>query len=172
MSFSGHQPYNPTAEAETRDLIVIANDGFFPGLDQGDFIRVERITDEYRSETITHALVLGIDAANTAIAGTLFDAGWMDEWTVLVEVPATELGGQHLLTLWYTDAVYAWAKCHLMGEYATMNRKKEAENVGKETAERCPVLMARFRLALAKLSSYDPYSKRATSSDGFSAVLL
>lgn len=150
MSFSGHQPYNPTATALVRKPVTLANDGFFPDVVVDDFLAVERITDEYRDEVIHHALLLGMKSANSDLA-TRACAAMKAGWVTLTDIPSCELGNIHLLGLLYKDAVYAWAKCHLMREYATMNRKKEAENVGKESHERCPELLARYREAIGEL---------------------
>lgn len=150
MSFSGHQPYDPTAAATAREDFTIANDGFFPDITLSGFLLVERITDEYRTDTIRHALLLAMRQANRDLADTACQ--WLRVgWLTLADVPCAELGGDNLNLLLYREAVYAWAKCQLLQEYPTMNRKQEAANLGKEGEGRCPELMARYRDAIGQL---------------------
>ena len=153
MSYSGHQPYDPIAIAIPREPVIIANDGFFPDISVPEFIAVARITDEYRDETIQSALRNSMLECSKALAQA--KARWQPDYATLAAIPAGQVGGKHNLIQKYCTAVYAWAKCYLLREYPTMNRKKEAENVGKESPERCRNLLDRFETAIEDLTGYD-----------------
>lgn len=163
MSFSGHQPYEPTATASPRAAILITNDGFFPDIQFADFIATARITDEYRDEIIHHALCEAILEANKPLVDR--KSLWLVDYHTLSAVPAGQVGGKHTLIHKYCTAVYAYAKCYLLSEYPTMNRKKEAENVGKESPERCRELLDRFETAIEDLNGYDASTQTFSASN-------
>lgn len=173
MSFSGHDPYDPSAIAQARTAKTFKNvDGFYPDIDQGEFLLVERITNEYRTESIEQALILAMNQANLDLHSRACE--WVKlgyeslvsvpnpalvAWVKPIEVTSEPMEPtpepmelpisiyEHL----YKTMVFAWAKCHLLHAYPTMNRKKEAENMGKDADERCPDLMARYNSAMGQL---------------------
>lgn len=152
MSFSGHQPYDPTAEAAAREDFTLTNDGFYPDIESTHFLGEMRITDEYRTESIRKQLrtaVLEVNARLQDYACAHWGAG--QGWPTLAESPAVQIDGESSLVLWYRDAVYSLAKCYLMREYATLNRKEQAENIGKEAPARCQELVAAANLAIRRL---------------------
>ena len=153
MSFSGHQPYDPTAGATPRQPVIITSDGFFPGINVPEFVAIARISDEYRDEAIQDALRESILECNKALMHQ--KSLWMPLYPTLADVPAGQVWGKHSLVQKYCTAVYSWAKCQLLKEYPTMNRKKEAANVGKESPERCRDLLERFETAIEAITSYD-----------------
>lgn len=159
MSFSGTDPNDPTATAAEPFLqlpdTLITNDGFFPTISFHDFIRVTRINREYRVETIIHHLRLAIMRANRDLAAC--KAQWQQAGhESLEEVPdngclAAELDGTTALELNYKEAVYCWAKRELMFAYATMNRKDQAANAGKESEDTGDRLQHRYIFAINHL---------------------
>lgn len=160
MSFSGFQPPDSTQPAIERGNVMLNNDGFFPVINVSHFIRTERISDEYRGEVITRALqvtMLNVNHTLQSLACTWVRQGYF----ALNDVPAIqyptidngEETAQSFFCLMYEEAVYSLSKCRLMHDYATMNRKEQAENVGKEALKRCPDLQNRYNFAIDQLFS-------------------
>lgn len=153
MSFNGENTQDATAAGETPLLEIdepISSGDFLPEIDFNDFIKVERINREYRVDSITHQLLIAITRVTGDLTPRLTE--WQEAgYTTLADVPSLELGSILAFELQYKEAVYVWAKCALMQEYATMNRKDQAENVGKEAHARCPSLMQRYADAIAYL---------------------
>lgn len=112
---------------------TISNDGFFPDLSLGDFIRDYRIAVEYETEAVEHHLIMAVLDINTQLAGR------RDDWEAggaenLEDVEQDTLGDIKALVEHYKRACYAQAKATLFGLFNSMVQKSEAEN-GAKTGE-------------------------------------
>jgi hypothetical protein len=114
----------------------VANDGFWPDLSLSDLMDRYRIPSEYANDTISWGLSLALVRVNEQLDRAknnvltmpfeTFDA-YLESMTILYGKPA--------LTVHYEHAVYSYAKAFLLQQFSTMNRRKEAVNEAKESAE-------------------------------------
>lgn len=142
-SFSGHT--NEKIEGE-----VVTNNGFFPDIDLGDFQEKYRIDTEYRLASIKVQIVNAMQFVNTELMRSCCD------WTrlgyyELSAVPSGFINAQHWYCQRYETAVMLKAKAELLKEYATMNRRDEAENIGKESYESYAHLIEQSSMAINDL---------------------
>lgn len=106
----------------------VANDGFWPDLSLSDLMNRYRIPSEYADDTISWGLSLALvrvneqlDRAKKAVLGMPFET--------------LEASSAAALNVHYEHAVYSYAKAFLLQQFSTMNRRKEAVNEAKESAE-------------------------------------
>jgi hypothetical protein len=114
----------------------VANDDFWPDLSLSDLMSRYRIPSEYADDTISWGLSLALVRVNEQLERAkravlvmpfeTFDA-YLESMTILYGKPA--------LTVHYEHAVYSYAKAFLLQQFSTMNRRKEAENMAKESSE-------------------------------------
>ncbi|AWX99517.1 hypothetical protein A8139_05560 [Marinomonas primoryensis] len=114
----------------------VANDGFWPDLSLSDLMDRYRIPSEYADDTISWGLSLALvrvneqlDRAKNNVLAMPFESfdAYLESMTILYGKPA--------LSVHYEHAVYSYAKAFLLQQFSTMNRRKEAVNEAKESAE-------------------------------------
>ncbi len=123
-----------TGKPETFLNSTIANDGFFPNLSLGDFQVFYRLPVEFKQEVVEHHLRLAMVDCNAKLEDK------KNEWVLLgacelAQADGREIGGKNILVEQYQRAVFCHAKATMLREFATVNRRQEAENLGKESAE-------------------------------------
>ncbi len=110
----------------------VANDGFWPELSLSDLMNRYRIQSEYADDTISWGLSLALvrvneqlERAKQAVLIMPFEtfAGYLESSSAAA------------LNVHYEHAVYSYAKAFLLKQFSTMNRRKEAVNEAKESAE-------------------------------------
>lgn len=124
MSFTG----KPQAFLNT----VIANDGFFPELNLGEFQKTYRIPAEYQQEMVEQKLRIAMSDCNQLLA--VRKADWISLGILKLEdLDWGDIGGVPATVDQYKSAVYCRAKGLLLMEFATTNRRVQAENEAKES---------------------------------------
>ncbi len=110
----------------------VANDGFWPDLLLSDLMSRYRIPSEYADDTISWGLSLALVRVNEDIERVKQTvlAMPLESFTEYLE-SSSEAG----LKVHYEHAVYSYAKAYLLQQFSTMNRRKEAENLAKESQE-------------------------------------
>jgi len=127
MSFSG----KPTTFVEQ----AIENDGFWPNLSVAEFQKGYRLPAEYLVDMLVTDLTTAMIEVNRDLAKRKSD--WQNVGVTNVEtadpmvLPERTFHGET-----YKRAVYCRAKASLLTQFATVNRRESAENVGKELPER------------------------------------
>ena len=141
MSFSG----NPTKFANQ----AIGNDGFWPELSIAEFQKAYRLPGEYLVELLAAELVTAMVEVNTDLAKrkALWQAAGV---SIDVTDSAVRSEGFFRAEL-YRRAVYCRAKASLLTQFATVNRREAAENVGKELPERSETFLAFSQAAVRSL---------------------
>ena len=136
MSFSG----KPTTLVEQQ----IDNDGFWPDLSVSEFQKGYRLPGEYLGEMLAADLKTAMVEVNTDLSrvkAKLQAAGISNlEAAAGVTTPA-EWAYAYKVVL-YKRAVYCRAKASLLTQFATVNRRESAENLGKELPERSETFLA------------------------------
>lgn len=117
-----------TGRPQTFDDATVANDGFFPSFTLGDFNAGARVDTSINAQLVQIALENAMAETNTDLQ-TLKTQGLAGGFLTLRETP---LAGAESL---YLRAVFCRAKAVLVKEFATLTRKKEAENTAREGEE-------------------------------------
>ncbi|WP_449126148.1 head completion/stabilization protein [Pseudomonas viridiflava] len=142
MSFSG----KPTTFVEQ----AIENDGFWPDLSVTEFQKGYRLPAEYLVELLAADLTTAMDEVNTDLAK--LKAQWQGAGVSYVEsADTTVLLKRTSPTPIYKRAVYSRAKASLLTQFATVNRRESAENIGKELPERSETFLAFSQAAVRSL---------------------
>ncbi|QHF01221.1 head completion/stabilization protein [Pseudomonas asturiensis] len=142
MSFSG----KPTVLMDER----VQNDGFWPDLSVSELQKGYRLPAEYLVELLTAELTMAMVEVNTDLAKK--KAQWQDAGVSRVEsADTTVLPKRTYVTALYKRAVYTRAKATLLTQFATVNRRESAENVGKELPERSETFLAFSQAAVRAL---------------------
>lgn len=142
MSFSG----KPTTFVEQ----AIENDGFWPDLSVTEFQKGYRLPAEYLVEMLAADLNMAMVEVNTDLAK--LKARWQGAGVSNVEsADTTILPGRTFQAATYKRAVYSRAKASLLTQFATVNRRESAENVGKELPERSETFLAFSQAAVRSL---------------------
>ncbi|MBC3957690.1 head completion/stabilization protein [Pseudomonas triticifolii] len=142
MSFSG----KPTVLMDER----VQNDGFWPDLSVSEFQKGYRLPAEYLVELLTAELTMAMVEVNTDLAKK--KAQWQDAGVSRVEsADTTVLPERTYQAALYKRAVYTRAKATLLTQFATVNRRESAENVGKELPERSETFLAFSQAAVRAL---------------------
>ncbi|RMV46329.1 Prophage PssSM-01, putative head completion/stabilization protein [Pseudomonas syringae pv. papulans] len=142
MSFSG----KPTTFVEQ----AIENDGFWPDLSVAEFQKGYRLPAEYLVEMLAADLNMAMVEVNTDLAK--LKARWQGVGVSNVEsADTTILPERTFQAATYKRAVYSRAKASLLTQFATVNRRESAENVGKELPERSETFLAFSQAAVRSL---------------------
>ena len=142
MSFSG----KPTTFVEQ----IIENDGFWPNLSVAEFQKGYRLPAEYLGEMLAADLTMAMFEVNTDLAQ--LKARWQDAGVSSVEsADTTILPERTYQAATYKRAVYTRAKASLLIQFATVNRREAAENIGKELPERSETFVALSQAAVRSL---------------------
>ncbi|PHN24143.1 head protein [Pseudomonas syringae pv. syringae] len=142
MSFSG----KPTTFVEQ----AIENDGFWPDLSVTEFQKGYRLPAEYLVEMLAADLNMAMVEVNTDLAK--LKARWQGAGVSNVEsADTTILPERTFQAATYKRAVYSRAKASLLTQFATINRRESAENVGKELPERSETFLAFSQAAVRSL---------------------
>ncbi|RMN67609.1 putative prophage PSSB64-01, head completion/stabilization protein [Pseudomonas syringae] len=142
MSFSG----KPTTVVEQ----AIENDGFWPDLSVSEFQKGYRLPAEYLVEMLAADLNMAMVEVNTDLAK--LKARWQGAGVSNVEsADTTVLPERTFQAATYKRAVYSRAKASLLTQFATVNRRESAENVGKELPERSETFLAFSQAAVRSL---------------------
>ncbi|POD29697.1 head protein [Pseudomonas syringae pv. syringae] len=142
MSFSG----KPTTFVEQ----AIENDGFWPDLSVTEFQKGYRLPAEYLVEMLAADLNMAMVEVNTDLAK--LKARWQGAGVSNVEsADTTILPERTFQAATYKRAVYSRAKASLLTQFATVNRREGAENVGKELPERSETFLAFSQAAVRSL---------------------
>ncbi|KPX47549.1 Prophage PssSM-01, putative head completion/stabilization protein [Pseudomonas syringae pv. helianthi] len=142
MSFSG----KPTTFVEQ----AIENDGFWPDLSVNEFQKGYRLPAEYLVEMLAADLNMAMVEVNTDLAK--LKARWQGAGVSNVEsADTTILPERTFQAATYKRAVYSRAKASLLTQFATVNRRESAENVGKELPERSETFLAFSQAAVRSL---------------------
>lgn len=145
MSFSG----KPTAFVE----LTIKNDAFWPDLAVSEFQKGYRMPAEYLVELLADELTLAVDEVNADLARVKVElqaSGVLSIETAASASTAESWSYAHKIML-YKRAVYARAKASLLTQFATVNRRESAENIGKELPERSETFLAFSQAAVRSL---------------------
>lgn len=145
MSFSG----KPTTVVEQ----TIENNGFWPDLSLAEYQKAYRLPGEYLSETLVTQLVVAMSEVNADLArveGVLRDAGVSNLEAAADPITAQGWGYRAKVAL-YKRAVYCRAKATALTDFATINRREPAENLGKEAPERTDTFLAYSQQAIRTL---------------------
>ncbi|MCD5982744.1 head completion/stabilization protein [Pseudomonas alliivorans] len=142
MSFSG----KPTSFVEQ----AIENDGFWPDLSVTEFQKGYRLPAEYLVEMLAADLTMAMVEVNTDLARK--KAQWQAAGVSNVEsADTTVLPERTFQAATYKRAVYSRAKASLLTQFATVNRRESAENIGKELPERSETFLAFSQAAVRSL---------------------
>lgn len=142
MSFSG----KPTSFVEQ----AIENDGFWPDLSVTEFQKGYRLPAEYLVEMLAADLTMAMVEVNTDLARK--KAQWQAAGVSNVEsADTTVLPQRTFQAATYKRAVYSRAKASLLTQFATVNRRESAENIGKELPERSETFLAFSQAAVRSL---------------------
>ena len=142
MSFSG----KPTTFVEQ----AIENDGFWPDLSVAEFQKGYRLPAEYLVEMLAADMNMAMIEVNTDLAK--LKARWQGAGVSNVEsADTTVLPERTFQAATYKRAVYSRAKASLLTQFATVNRRESAENVGKELPERSETFLAFSQAAVRSL---------------------
>jgi hypothetical protein len=126
MSFSG----KPTALVER----AIPNDGFWPDLGVSEFQTGYRLPAEYLVDLLAEGITSAMGEVNLDLAKR--KAAWQAGG--ITNVAAADpllLQERDFYAASYKRAVYCRAKAFLLQQFATVNRRESAENLGKEAPE-------------------------------------
>lgn len=142
MSFSG----KPTTLVE----LAIENDGFWPNLDVAEFQKGYRLPAEYLVELLTAELATAMTEVNSDLA--TYKARWQNQGVTRLEsADPTVLPERTFQAATYKRAVYCRAKASLLPQFATVTRRENAENIGKEAPERVETFLAFSQQAVRAL---------------------
>ena len=127
MSFSG----KPTTFVEQ----IIENDGFWPDLSVTEFQKGYRLPAEYLVDMLVTDLTTALVEVNRDLAKCKSE--WQNVGITNVEsADPMVLPERTFQAATYKRAVYCRAKASLLTQFATVNRRESAENIGKELPER------------------------------------
>jgi len=145
MSFSG----KPTTVVDQ----TIENNGFWPDLSLAEYQKAYRLPGEYLSETLATQLVVAVSEVNADLArveAVLRDAGVSNLGAAADPMTVQGWGYASKVAL-YKRAVYCRAKATALTDFATINRREAAENLGKEAPERTETFLAYSQQAIRTL---------------------
>lgn len=128
----------------------VANDGFFPDLNLGDLQKVYRIPAEYTQEMVITHLQLAMSDCNHMLAVKRHEWKGLG-FDTLQAVADNEVGIDVMFVHQYKRAVFMRAKGLLLMQFATMNRRDQAENLAKESEETYQECLAQSGRAIRRL---------------------
>lgn len=113
---------------------VIENDGFWPNLSLAAFQGSYRLPGEYLATLLVDELNTAMHEVNRDLAK--IKARWQGNGVSNLEsADSTVLPERTFMAAMYLRAVYTRAKAQLLPQFASVNRRTEAENVAKEAPE-------------------------------------
>ncbi len=114
---------------------AVENDGFWPGLSLSEFQKSYRLPAEYLVDMLVTDLKTAMVEVNLDLAK--LKARWQGAGVSRIEsADTTVLPERTYKVELYKRAVYTRAKASLLTQFATVNRRAEAENTAKELPER------------------------------------
>lgn len=114
---------------------IIENDGFWPDLSMVEFQKSYRLPAEYLVDMLATDLNTAMHEVNLDLAR--LKARWQAAGVSHVETAdSTVLPERTYQAQLYKRAVYTRAKASLLTQFATVTRRAEAENAGKQAPER------------------------------------
>ncbi|WP_296059586.1 head completion/stabilization protein [uncultured Amphritea sp.] len=140
MSFSGITRQDVQAT-------TLANAAFFPDVELKEFVDTYRIPSDYHTSMVTEQLYLAMSDINLQLNNWRKDQIALGV-TALEDAEAEAIGNVSPLVRLYKQAVFCLAKAKLLTDFATVFRKAEAENLGKEAPEREEKLMEQSNQAV------------------------
>lgn len=133
MSFSG----KPTTFVDR----PIPNDGFWPDLALAEFQAAYRLPAEFLTELLAEGVTQAMGEVNRDLAKR--KAAWQAAGISNVEAAdPLVLQERTFYAATYKRAVYCRAKAFLLQQFATVNRRDSAENLGKEAPEQHEVFLS------------------------------
>ncbi|WP_323600738.1 head completion/stabilization protein [Pseudomonas putida] len=128
----------------------IENDGFWPDLSVSEFQKGYRLPAEYLVDMLATDLTTAMHEVNLDLAK--LKARWQDVGVSNVEsADSTVLPERTFQASLYKRAVYTRAKASLLTQFATVTRREQAENTGKELPERADTFLAFSQQAVRAL---------------------
>ncbi|MBF8766688.1 head completion/stabilization protein [Pseudomonas putida] len=113
---------------------IIENDGFWPNLSVAEFQKGYRLPAEYVVDMLATDLDTAMHEVNLDLAR--LKARWQAAGVSHVETAdSTVLPERTYQAQLYKRAVYTRAKASLLTQFATVTRRAEAENAGKQAPE-------------------------------------
>lgn len=113
---------------------IIENDGFWPNLSVAEFQKGYRLPAEYLVDMLATDLDTAMHEVNLDLAR--LKARWQAAGVSHVETAdSTVLPERTYQAQLYKRAVYTRAKASLLTQFATVTRRAEAENAGKQAPE-------------------------------------
>lgn len=113
---------------------IIENDGFWPNLSVTEFQKGYRLPAEYLVDMLATDLNTAMHEVNLDLAR--LKARWQAAGVSHVETAdSTVLPERTYQAQLYKRAVYTRAKASLLTQFATVTRRAEAENAGKQAPE-------------------------------------
>ncbi|WP_158683054.1 head completion/stabilization protein [Shewanella sp. WE21] len=139
-------------DVKTPDTVVddeVMNDGFFPNVSIADFQRECRIPPEYNPSQQRNMIISAIAGINIELVS--FRQRSMSQGYQQMADIGPRIGGQSAHVSSYLQAVHHRAKASLLVHFATLERRKEAESLGKEGRETHTSLMALSQMAVRNI---------------------
>ncbi|AKT28195.1 head completion/stabilization protein [Pseudomonas syringae pv. actinidiae] len=128
----------------------VLNDGFWPDLSIAEFQKGYRLPAEYLVDLLVADLTTAMVEVNADLAK--LKARWQGAGVSSVaSANTTVLPERTFQAATYKRAVYSRAKASLLTQFATVNRRESAENVGKELPERSETFLAFSQAAVRSL---------------------
>ncbi|BAP41304.1 phage head completion protein [Pseudomonas sp. StFLB209] len=129
---------------------AIENDGFWPDLSLAEFQGKYRLPGEYLAPMLVDQLITAMHEVNRDLAA--LKARWQGSGVSNLEsADSTVLPERTFQAATYRRAVYTRAKAELLPQFASVNRRIEAENVGKEAPETRETFLAFSQAAIRSL---------------------
>lgn len=123
-----------TGKSSLTTTVALANDGFWPTLMLGDLMDNYRIPAEYADGVIKTGLTLAMIRVNDKLSKVKF-ALIADGYASLADYTTAHpepINESDVFTEHYKNAVFARAKAGLLKNFATINRRPQADNQAKE----------------------------------------
>lgn len=139
-------------DVKTPDTVVediVSNDAFFPDISVADFQRECRIPPEYSQSQQRNMLISAMAGINIELT-TFRLRSQTQGYQQLADI-GPRIGGQSAHVSSYLQAVYCRAKATLLVHFATLERREEAQALGKEGRETHTSLMALSQIALRNI---------------------
>ncbi|WP_027615450.1 head completion/stabilization protein [Pseudomonas sp. LAIL14HWK12:I9] len=145
MSFSG----KPTTVVDQ----TIENNGFWPDLSLAEYQKAYRLPGEYLSETLVTQLFVAMGEVNADLARVeeAIKAAGVSNLQAASDPMTVQGWGYGFKVGLYKRAVYCRAKATALNDFATINRREPAENLGKEAPERTETFLAYSQQAIRTL---------------------
>ena len=138
---------------------IISNDGdFWPCISISEFVRERRIPTEYDNGQKRSTLIQAMAAINIELLSWQLDQ--QAKGITTAKNCQGNIGGQSIAISMYKNAVHSSDKALLLIHFASVNRKDEAENVGKESHQTADALMTESQRAVRAIKNMTTVSVR------------